>query len=158
MPFFDAHPNRVHRGREEVCARRRLTKPEGEAGGLAPRVGDPNHARLDPQNLVRHVAELEDVACHALDREVLVQRTDAKALGLEAHLVVEVVWNGPAVGDRGEARASSRANVPVDLVVMKERASAAAARGEALRQDVHHLPEGFLAQLAVRPCPPYQCE
>ena len=108
MPLFDALAKRVDRRREEIRARWRLTKPEREARGLAPRVGDPNDARLDPKNLVRHIAELEDVPGHAFDREVLVQRTDAKAFGLEAHLVVEVVGNRAAVGDRGQARASAR--------------------------------------------------
>ena len=62
---------------------------------------------LDPQDPVGDVAELEDVALQALDREVLVHRADELRLRLEHHLVVGVVRNGAAGGDRGEARAAS---------------------------------------------------
>ena len=101
--------------RELVGARRRLAEPERDARRLALGVRDPHHAGLDAQDAPRDVAELEDVARHALDGEVFVHGTDRRSFGLEHDLVVEVVRDRAAVGDRGEARASPRTNLPVDL-------------------------------------------
>ena len=68
--------------------------------------------------LVAAVAELEDVAGQALDREVLVDGADDVVLGLEQHLVVGIVGNGAAGGDRRQARAAPAAQHVVDRVVM----------------------------------------
>ena len=66
-------------------------------------------AGLDAQDAIRGVAELEDVARQAFDGEILVERADEDAGGLEDDLVVGVVGNGAAAGDGGEARALARA-------------------------------------------------
>ncbi len=58
------------------AARRRLAEPERNARRRALRVLDPHRAALDAQDALRRVAELEDVAGQALDREVLVDRAD----------------------------------------------------------------------------------
>ena len=65
----------------------------GIVGGCALRVGDAHDAGLDAQDLPGRVAELEDVAAVRLDREVLVERADERAVGLEEHLVVGGVGN-----------------------------------------------------------------
>ena len=85
-----------HRRRQLVAAPGRLAEPERNGRRRAVRVLDPHHAALDAQDAVALVAELEDVAGHALDREVLVQRADDVVLGLEQHLVVGVVGDGAA--------------------------------------------------------------
>ena len=54
-------------------ASRRLAEPEGDVRRQALRVLHPDRAPLDAQDAPRGVAELEDVAGQALDREVLVE-------------------------------------------------------------------------------------
>ncbi len=111
-----AHPR--HRPGQLVGARRCLADPERDGGRCAARVLDPHLAPLHAQNAIGRVAELEDVARHALDGEVLVERADARADGLEHHLVVGVVRDGAARGDGGDARAAPPADAPVHRVVM----------------------------------------
>ena len=65
--------------RQLVAAPRRLAEPERDARRRAVRVLDAHAARLDAQDAVAGVAELEHVAGDALDREVLVDRADACA-------------------------------------------------------------------------------
>ena len=64
------------RGGQLVAAAGRLAEPERDRGRRALRVLDPHGAALDAQDAVRAVAELEDVAGQALDREVLVDGAD----------------------------------------------------------------------------------
>ena len=78
------------------------------------RILDPHGAALDPQDAVAAVAELEDVAGHALDGEILVHGADDWILRLEQHLVVGSVGDGAAGGDRGQARAPPAAQHAVD--------------------------------------------
>ena len=82
------------------------------------RVLDAHDAALDAQDAVGRVAELEDVAGHALDGEVLVHRADDLALGLQQHLVVGVVGDGAAGGERGQAGAAPAAQQAVHGVVV----------------------------------------
>ena len=58
--------------RELVAAARRLAEPERNGRRHAVRVLDAHDAALDAQDAIGAVAELEDVAGQALDREVLV--------------------------------------------------------------------------------------
>jgi hypothetical protein len=71
------------RERQLVAPARRFAEPERDARRGAVRVLDPDPAGLDAQDAVARVAELEDVAGDALDREVLVDGTDVRALRLE---------------------------------------------------------------------------
>ena len=73
------------------------------------RVLDAHDAALDALDPVGRVAELEDVAGEALDREILVHRADELVFRLEQHLVVGVVGNGAAGGQRRQARAAPAA-------------------------------------------------
>ena len=98
---------------------------------LPVRVLDAHPSRLDAQDAVGDVAELEDVALQALDGEVLVHRADELRLRLEDHLVVGGVGDRAAGGERGEARAAPALDDAVDGVVVHERAVAAAARAVA---------------------------
>ena len=70
---------------------------------------DPDGPALDPLDAVGGVAELKDVAGHALDREILVDRADDLILRLEQHLVVGGVGNRAARGQRGRPRAAPAA-------------------------------------------------
>ena len=125
--------------RSAISARRRDTAADssslrpgaspsqnGMVGGAPVRVLDPHRAALDAQDAVGGVAELEDVAGHALDGEVLVDRADDLALRLQQHLVVGVVGDGAARGERGQPRAAPAAQHAVDGVVVDQRAAPAA--------------------------------
>ena len=96
------------------------------------RVLDPHHAAFDADDAIALVAELEDVAGHALDREILVHGADEMVLGLEQHLIVGVVR------DRAAGRQGG-----------KPGAAPAAPRGEAFRQHAHHRREILPRQRAV---------
>src|SRR5262249_2878251 len=87
-----------------------------------------------PQYLIGSIAELEDVAGHALDGEILVDRADELVLRLQEHAIVGIIGNRTPGGQRGEPRAAASAQLVVDGVVMDERAPAAATRGEAFAQ------------------------
>src|SRR5207237_2175945 len=79
-PSIELRPERATQPRDSrlqlIGAPGRLAEPEGDRRRLTARVLDPDAALLDAQNAVRHVAELEDIALQALDREVLVHRAD----------------------------------------------------------------------------------
>ena len=91
-----------------VGAPGRLAEPERDVRRLAAGVLDQHPAGLHLHDAVGRVAELEDVAGHALEGEVLVQRADRHLLRQQHDVVVELVGNRAAVGDRGEARAGAR--------------------------------------------------
>src|SRR5690606_8728125 len=78
---IDTRTQRRDRIGQLVAAPRRLTEPERNARRLAARVLDVDLAGLDLTDPVRRVAELEDLARHALEREVLVQRADRLLVG-----------------------------------------------------------------------------
>ena len=69
------------RERQLVAAAGRFAEPERNARRRAVRVLDANPTGLDAQDAVARVAELEDVAGDALDREVLVDGADGRACG-----------------------------------------------------------------------------
>jgi hypothetical protein len=65
-----------HRDRKLVAAAGRLAQPERNGRRHAMGILDPHHAALDAHDAIALVAELEDVAGEALDREVLVHAAD----------------------------------------------------------------------------------
>src|SRR5262249_62363143 len=75
------------RPRQFVAARRRFPEPERNRRRRALRVRYPDDTRGDLQDLPRRVAELEDIAGVALDREVLVQRPDERVARVEDHAI-----------------------------------------------------------------------
>ena len=147
-----------HRARQLLGPRRRLAQPERDRGRRAARVLHPHLARLDLEDAPRGVAELEDVAGHALDREVLVDAADADLAGLEHHVVVGGVGDGAAVGDGGEPRAAPRAQPAVDAIVVQIGAAPAGAAGEPFAQHGDHFVEGLALEIAERPGPSHQIE
>src|SRR5437870_3072378 len=109
-------------------------EPERHVGRLTLGVLDPHRAALDAADAIGGVAELEDVAGEALDREILVDRADDLVFRLEQYLVVGIVGDRAARGQRGQPRAAPAAQHAVDRVVMQERAAPAAAGAEAFGQ------------------------
>ncbi len=63
---------------------------------------DPHHAALDAHDAIALVAELEDVAGEALDREILVHAADDVVFRLQQDLKVGVVRDRPTGGQGGE--------------------------------------------------------
>src|SRR5260370_30146071 len=76
------------------------------------------------------MAGLEDVAAHALDRKVLVDRADDLILGLEQHLIVGIVRDRTAGGQRGQPSAAPAAQLVVHRVVVNEGPPPATAGAE----------------------------
>src|SRR5436189_143790 len=99
--------------RSEMSWRSRDTASDSSAV----RVHDPHLARLDLANEIGGVAELEDVARHALDREVLVERADERVGGLEHHPVVADVGDGPSRRYRRESGAATGPQPAVHPVI-----------------------------------------
>ena len=140
-----------HRDRELVAAAGRLAQPERNGRRHAMGVLDPHHAALDAHDAIALVAELEDVAGEALDREILVHAADDVVLRLQQNLKVGVVRDRPARGQGGEPRPAPPAQHVVDGVVVDERAAPAAARAEAFRQHGDNSREILARQRAIGP-------
>jgi hypothetical protein len=148
--FSDLAAQARHRDRQLVAPPRRLAEPERDVRHLAFGIGDPDRAALDAQDAIGVVAELEDVAGKALDREILVDRADRLVFRFEQHLVIGVVGDRTPRGQRGEACAAPAAQPAVDRVMMQQRAAPAAPRRKPLRQHLHDRREIGPRQFAVR--------
>ena len=136
---------------QRVRSARRFAEPEGNVWRLSLGVFHPDRPALDPLNAIGGIAELENVARHALDGEILVHRADGLVLGLEQHLVVGGVGDRAAGGQRGRPRAAPAAQNVIDRVAMDERAAAAPTGGEALAQHAHDRVEILPRQRTERP-------
>src|SRR5262245_65885383 len=95
---------------------------------------DPDDAALDALDAIALVAELKDVAGHALDREILIHRADELVLRLEQHAIVRIVRDRAAGGQRGEARAAAAAQHMIDGVMVDQGAAPPAAGPETRAQ------------------------
>ncbi len=151
QPRRDRRPQARDRSRERVGAAGRFAQPEWDARRLALRVLHPHRPPLDALNAIGGVAELEHVAGHALDGEVLVDAADDVVLGLQHHLIVGGVGDRAAGGQRRRPRPAPAPQHMVDGVVMNERAAPAPARGEAVGQHLHDRIEIGARQLPIRP-------
>ena len=120
------------------------------------RILDADPALLHAQDAVGHIAQLEDIALQALDREVLVHRADELRLRLENDLVVGVVGNGAAGGEGGQSRAAPSFDQMVHAVVMNERPVPAAARAVALGEHAQDFIEFGAREIAIRIRPAQQ--
>ena len=98
------------------------------------RVLDANDAGLDAPDLPRVRAEQKDIAGHAFDRKILVERADYVPFGLDDDVEVGRIGDRAAAGDRGQARAAPRSQLPVDAVVVQEGAAAPARGCDAVGQ------------------------
>ena len=147
-----------HGGRELIGAGRRLAQPEGNGRRLAFRILDAHPAGFDAQDAIRSIAELEDVAGEAFDREVLIERAHEDAGRLENDLVVRVVRDGATAGDGRESRPLAGPQHLVDRVAMQVRAASSALGTDTFGQHAHHGVEIRAREIAVRICAPNQCE
>jgi hypothetical protein len=147
-----------HAERQLVAAPRRLAEPERNVGRGALRVFDPHAARLDLQDAVAGVAQLEHVARQALDREVFVHRADLVGLRLQHHGVVAGLGDGAAGGERRHAGALALAQQVVHRVAVHVAGTLALARGEALGHHAHHFHEAGMRQARIGPGAAHQRE
>ena len=97
-----------HRFRELVAAPWCFAEPERNRRRHTARILDVHNPALNALDPVALVAELKDVASEALDREILVDRTDEMVLGFEQHLIVGIIRDGAAGGERRQPRAPRR--------------------------------------------------
>ncbi len=138
------------RERKLVAAARRLAEPERNRRRRALRILDAHASALDAQDAIRHVAELENITGDAFDREVLVDRADHRRLRLEHDIVVGRIRNRAAGRDRGQPRATPRAQDAVHRVAMQVRGTLADARRVPFREHAHDCVEIFALQTRVR--------
>ncbi len=141
------------RARQLVAAARRLAQPEGDRRRQAVGVLDPHRAALHPDDPVGFVAELEDVAAHALDGEILVDRADDLALRLQQDLIIRGVGDGAPAGDRRQPRPAPPAQAAVHRVMVEEGAAPAAPGAEALGQHGDQRVEVRAGQAPIGPGP-----
>ncbi len=107
----------------------RFAAPEGDVGrtpGGPPPAPPP---RLDLEDAVGGVAELEHVPGQALHGEILVHRADVQPLRLQQHGVVGVVGDGAAGGQRGQPPAAAAAQAAGRQVAMQIGAARPMASG-----------------------------
>ena len=107
--FGDVGAQPRDRLRKFVAASGRFAEPERNRRRHAVRVLDAHDAALDALDLVAPVAELEDVAGKAFDREILIHGPDEMVFRFQQHLIVGVVGDGAARGQRGQPRAAAAA-------------------------------------------------
>ena len=147
--MVDLRAQAGHAGRQFVAAPRRFPQPERDVGRGAVRVLDAHLARVDFQDAVGRVPELENVAGHALDGEVFVDGADGLALRFQQHGVVGVVRYGAAGGDGGELAAAPSAQRTGGGVAVQVGAAHAVAGGVAFGQHAQHGVEAGAFQLRV---------
>ncbi len=149
--FRDVRTQIRHRLRQLARPRRRLAGPERDRRRLLSRVLHAHGAVLDPPDAPGVIAEQEDVAPHALDREVFVDLADTGFGRLFDDVVVGGVGDGAPARDRGEARAAPALHGAMDEIAMEVRRAPAAARGDALGEHLEYVVEGLPLESAVRP-------
>ena len=154
----DIFPQPGDRLRQLVRSSGRLAEPERNGGCHALRVLDADDAAFHAPDLVAPVAELKNVAGKAFNGEILVHRSNEAVFGLKQDLVVGVVGDSTASGQRGQARAAPAAQHAIHGVVVEQRTAPAPARAEALRQHVDDRGKVVARQFSIRPGAPYQRE
>ena len=132
-------------------ARRSFASPEGNAGRRALSVLDDDARRpaFNPANAPRRIAQQHDLAGHAFDGEVFVDRADHRTVGLGDNGEQGIVGNRAAARDGGKARAAARAQLAVDAVVMEIGAVASALRGNALGKHFDDLVKRGARKIAI---------
>ena len=154
----DGPPQLRHLIRKLGRARRRLAKPERDRRRQPVRVVHAHDARLDAPDAPRGCAEQEDVARHAFDGEVFVQRADEHAVRLGQHPVVRNVRDCAAALYRGHASRPAATGHAVDAVAMEEVRRAPRPHRDAIAEHVQHVVEIFALERRVRRRPPHEIE
>src|SRR5580658_438842 len=128
-----------------------FTEPERDGRRLPARILHADSSLLHAQDPVGHIAQLEDIALQALDREVLVHRADKLRLRFEDDLIVGGVRYGAAGGDGGKPRIAASLDEMVHPVVVYQRAVPAAACAVPFREHADDFVELIAPQFPVGP-------
>src|SRR5438128_81247 len=115
------------------------------------RVFDADDPALHALDLVAAVSELKNITGEAFNGEVLVHCTDEVVLGLKQDLIVGVIRDGAAGGQRRQPRATPAAQQAIDGVMVEQRTAAASSRAETVRQHLDYSREVLPRQLSVGP-------
>ena len=102
------------------------------------------------EDSVRGIAELEDIARHALEGEVFVQRAHEEFAGHQRDVVVELIGNRAAVGHRSQPGRPPGPQPAVDPVVVQVGAAAAALGGEAVGEHLENVQVDVAGEFAER--------
>ena len=102
------------------------------------------------EDSVGGIAELKDIARHALEGEVFVQRADEQFAGQQRDVVVELIGNRAAVGHRRQASRPPGPQPAVDPVVVQVGAAAAALGGETVGEHLQDVQVDTAGKLAKR--------
>ena len=145
-----------HRFRELVAAPWCFAEPERNRRRHTARILDVHNPALNALDPVALVAELKDVASEALDREILIHSTDEMVLGFEQHLIVGIIRDGAAGGERRQPRATPASQQPIDAVMMNERTTPAAPGAKTVGQHLNDRRKILPRQVPIRPCPTHQ--
>ena len=105
---------------------------------------------MDLENTIGRITQLKDVAGHAFEGEVFVQRADEQLTGQQRDVVVELIGNGAAVGERGQTSRPPRPQPAVDPVMVQVGAASAALGGEAVGEHPHDVQVIAPGQIAER--------
>ena len=101
-------------------------------------------------NAPRGISEKHDVAGHAFNGEVFIDRADDDGLELRNHGVQRIFGNGAAAGDGGEAAAAASTHHAVDAIAMQVGSVTSARGGDAFAEHFNDFVEVRAGEIAVR--------
>ncbi|CAB4243176.1 conserved protein of unknown function [Methylacidimicrobium sp. AP8] len=139
---------------ELAAAAGQLPEPERNRGSLSAGVFDADDPALDLAQPPRGVAQREDISGKALDRKVLVHRSQGDPLRFRDDGVLPGVRNRAAAQQGGQPSALAREDAVAGAVPEKEGAAALPPRRVALRQHRHDAQKFLAAEPAIRIGPP----
>src|SRR5215470_1215596 len=140
-----------HVGREFFGARGGFATPERHAGRSAVRVLHEHAAgiRFHAADHPRRVAEQHDVALHAFDREIFVDRADVFVYWHGDHREQSIIGNRSTAGDSGDTATAPGAEFSVHAVSMQVGAVASSARGDAFGKHLENAVVGVERKVFV---------
>ena len=145
-PLGDPMPETGDLCRQFPCASRRLSEPERHRRWRTLGVDNPHRAGLYLPDPPGGRAEQEHVACHALDRPVLVHCADGSFVGLGHHAIVAELGDGATRRERREAGAPPASQTSGHPVAVQVGGAAATAGVDPLRHELQDVFEIFLRQ------------
>jgi hypothetical protein len=130
---------------------RRLTKPERDIRRLAGGIGHPQSGALHPQHPPGGVAQLKDIAGHAVNGEVFIHGADDMPLRFGHDVVVGGIRDRAATGKRGKPRAAPGPRHAVHAIHVQPGATSTVRKAVALAQHGDHGVKLLAGQIAIRP-------
>ncbi|MNZ48978.1 hypothetical protein D3C78_667330 [compost metagenome] len=132
------------RERQFIAAPRRFTQPERDARWQAFGILDAHLGAFHPQNAVRGVTQLKDVAGNALHGKIFIDAADVQPLGFKQHCIVGVVRDGAAAGQCGQLTPAASAQAAIDGIAVQVGTTHTLATIEAFGE---HAQQGLVMRL-----------